>query len=205
MNSSEKKEMIYKILTLGDTGVGKTNILLQFTEKKFNKAHLSTIGIDFKAKNIEVFGQPVKLKVWDTAGQERFRQITQQYYKGADGIVLVYDVTEKETFDQVSEWIEEIYKHTNQDRIGIVLVANKIDLEPKKVSTEEGSQLASKYKMKFFETSALLNKNIDESFHALTEEIMTKRGVEVDKLKETFEINRVPARNEKNEKKKCCK
>ena len=103
MNSSlDKTDHVFKILTIGESGVGKTCLLIRYTENKFQKNYLTTIGIDFKSKNITLHNKSVKLKIWDTAGQERFRNITQQYYKGADGIVLVFDLTDAATFEKIS-------------------------------------------------------------------------------------------------------
>ena len=102
----------FKILTIGESGVGKTCILRMFVEGKFLKNHLATIGIDFKTKNIEVDGTSIKLNIWDTAGQERFRNITNQYYKGADGIVLVFDLTDRKSFDKTREWMAQIKANT---------------------------------------------------------------------------------------------
>ena len=107
----------FKILTIGESGVGKTCILRRFVEDKFLKNHLATIGIDFKTKNIIVDGVQVKLKIWDTAGQERFRNITNQYYKGADGIILVYDVTDRTSFEKIREWMNQIKQNTTEDEI----------------------------------------------------------------------------------------
>ena len=178
---NEKTDLTFKILTIGESGVGKTSVLLRYTEQKFNKNHLTTIGIDFKAKTINLHSKSIKLKIWDTAGQERFRNITQQYYKGADGIVLVFDVTVRESYEKVTEWMKQINLYTQRDKIGLVLLGNKVDAESREVKTEEGIALANEFQVKYFETSALNNLNIEESFNALTEEIMTKKNIEINK------------------------
>ena len=131
----------FKILTIGESGVGKTCILRRFVENKFLKNHLATIGIDFKTKNIEIDGTPIKLKIWDTAGQERFRNITNQYYKGADGIILVFDVTDQKSFEKIKEWMSQIKANTQADQIGLVLLGNKCDIEPRTISKNDGEEL----------------------------------------------------------------
>ncbi len=180
-SSSEKTDFTFKILTIGESNVGKTCLLLRYTDNKFVKNHLTTIGIDFRAKVINYNGKSVKLKVWDTAGQERFRNITQQYYKSADGIVLVYDVTDRESFEKVNNWIKQINMYTQTDKIGIVLLGNKIDIAARDVTSEEGIEMAQTYGIKHFETSVLNNINVEESFKFLTEEIMKKKNIDLSK------------------------
>jgi Ras-related protein Rab-8A len=130
------------------------------------------LGIDYKSKNITVNDKAIKLKIWDTAGQERFRNITQQYYKNADGILLVFDVSDKNSFEKVREWMKQIQMYTQKDSIGIVLVGNKCDVENRLVSKEEGEAVASEFNIKYFEASALNNYNIEETFNYLSQDIM---------------------------------
>lgn len=172
MMNSEKESMVAKILTIGESGVGKTCILLRYTDNKFIKHHLTTIGIDYKTKDVNINGKSIKLKIWDTAGQERFRNITQQYYKGADGIVLVFDLTDRNSFEKVRDWMKQIQSYTQKESIAIVLLGNKCDAENKAVSIKEASEIASEFNLKFFETSAMNNTNIEESFRQLSSEIM---------------------------------
>ena len=172
---TEKTDYTLKILTIGESAVGKTCILLRFTDNKFLKTHLTTIGIDYKSKVIKVQNYSVKLKIWDTAGQERFRNITQQYYKGADGILLVYDVTERTSFEKVREWMKQIQQNTNKEKIGIILVGNKCDMDERQVSTEEGQSLSKEFGILFYETSAYKDININESFESLVNEIISKK------------------------------
>merc|ERR1712032_295453 len=150
---------------------GKTCILLRYTDNKFIKHHLTTIGIDYKTKDVNINNKEnninnksIKLKIWDTAGQERFRNITQQYYKGADGIVLVFDLTDRNSFEKIREWMQQITSYTQKDSIGIVLLGNKCDAENKAVANQEANDIAAEYNMKFFETSAMNNINIEDSF-----------------------------------------
>ena len=125
---SSDKSVTFKILTIGESGVGKTCILRRFVENKFLKNHLATIGIDFKTKNLIINNKEIKLKIWDTAGQERFRNITTQYYKGADGIVLVYDVTDDGSFEKIRDWMAQIQANAEKDDLGLVLLGNKCDV-----------------------------------------------------------------------------
>ena len=174
---TSEPSVTFKILTIGESGVGKTCILRRFVENKFLKNHLATIGIDFKTKTININNQEIKLKIWDTAGQERFRNITTQYYKGADGIVLVYDVTDEASYEKIRDWMEQILSNTQQDDIGLVLLGNKCDMEPRSVTEEMGNKMAEELKIDYFETSALNGQGIKEAFEQLTRIIMKKRGV----------------------------
>ena len=167
----------FKILTIGESGVGKTCILRRFVENKFLKNHLATIGIDFKTKTLTINNQEIKLKIWDIAGQERFRNITTQYYKGADGIVLVYDVTDEASYEKIKDWMDQILSNTQKEDIGLVLLGNKCDMEPRNVTEEQGNKMAEELKISYFETSALTGQGIKEAFEQLTRDIMKKKGV----------------------------
>ena len=172
---SDKTDYVLKILTIGESAVGKTCILLRFTDNKFLKNHITTIGIDYKSKIIKSQNKSIKLKIWDTAGQERFRNITKQYYNGADGILLVYDVTDRNSFEKVREWMKQIQENTQKSNIGIVLIGNKCDLEDRQVTNDEGVALAKEYGILFWETSAFKDINIKESIEGLTNLIISKK------------------------------
>ena len=176
---TSEPSITFKILTIGESGVGKTCILRRFVENKFLKNHLATIGIDFKTKTLNINNQEIKLKIWDTAGQERFRNITTQYYKGADGIVLVYDVTDEASYEKIKDWMDQILSNTQQEEIGLVLLGNKCDMEPRNVTEEQGKKMAEDLKISYFETSALTGQGIKEAFEQLTRDIMKKKGVGV--------------------------
>ena len=167
----------FKILTIGESQVGKTCILRRFVENKFLKSHLATIGIDFRTKILNVNGKNIKLKIWDTAGQERYHNITSQIFKGADGIVLVYDVTEEASFIKIKDWIEQIKSNIDENEISIVLLGNKCDIEERVITTERGQEMADSLKVKYYETSALNGTGINEAFEGLTKEIMKKKKV----------------------------
>lgn len=164
-----------KLLMIGDSGVGKTCFLLRFADDNFTNSHLTTIGIDFKIKNLQVNDKNIKLQVWDTAGQERFRTITQTYYKGAMGIILAYDSTDESSFNNIRNWIQQIKIHASET-VAKVLIGNKSDRADKKITSEQGEALAKELGIKFFETSAKTKVNVDETFFHITKEIMERKS-----------------------------
>ncbi len=171
MTEEEKKEHSFKILLLGDTSVGKTCFLKRYTDDTFQDAYLSTIGFDFKFKMVELKnGKKVKVQLWDTAGQERFRTIAKSYYKGAHGIILVYDVTNQKSFDNIKNWVNQI-KEEASSKVCIILIANKIDSDERVVSKVDGEALAKNYGLKIYEASAKENINVTEAFQDLIESI----------------------------------
>ena len=156
----------FKIILIGESGAGKTSILLKFTENKFNEHHLPTIGVDFKSKWLQFDKKSIKLQIWDTAGQERFKSITRSYYKNWHGWLAVYDVTDQDSFEKVQALIE-YYKSESEASLpfNIVLVGNKWDLEvSRKVTYDKGKELSEMYGIQFFETSVKSDINIDEAF-----------------------------------------
>jgi len=165
---------VFKILILGDAGVGKSCLLLRYTDNTYKDGFISTIGVDFKLKQLELEGKQVRLKIWDTAGQERFRTITSSYYRGADGIILVYDVTDVNALEGVRQWLNEInrYAANEADRI---LVGNKIDNKAdKRIETVTAEEFAEGLGFTFFETSAKEGTGVNEMFQALTRKIMDR-------------------------------
>ena len=176
--SNHKYDHLFKLLIIGESGVGKTCLLLRFTDDSFTANHLTTIGIDFKIKNINLENKLIKLQIWDTAGQDRFRAITKNYYKGAHGILLIYDVTNKKTFENVRNWVTQIRENASAKAI-IYIVGNKIDDKEKRVVTkEEGEKMASEFDLKFFEASAKEDINIATTFEGLVKDIYTVNGNE---------------------------
>ncbi|KAJ3447171.1 ras and ef-hand domain-containing protein [Anaeramoeba flamelloides] len=165
------EERYFKILIIGDTGVGKSCVMVRFTEETFNETYISTIGVDFKVRTVEVNNQPVKLQIWDTAGQERFKTITRNYYKGSQGILMVYDVTNSKSFENIKNWSKEVDKFSNNSFCKY-LVGNKCDLQEKRrITYGMGEKLANELGIKFFESSAKTNKNIDEIFNSIAIDI----------------------------------
>ena len=155
---------LFKYIIIGDSAVGKSNILLRYIHDKFNEEFQSTIGVEFGAKNIKIEDKIYRIQIWDTAGQETFRSITRAYYKNSVCACVVYDITNRNSFQNIKSWIEDCKKQSPKS-VFLVLIGNKIDLENKReVSYEEGSIYAQKNGMLFFETSAKTGKNIEEIF-----------------------------------------
>ncbi|XP_031103735.1 ras-related protein RABE1e-like [Ipomoea triloba] len=165
-------DCLIKLLLIGDSGVGKSCLLLRFSEDSFTQSYITTIGIDFKVRTIELDGKRMKLQIWDTAGQERFRTITTAYYRGAMGILLVYDVTDESSFDNIRNWMKNIEQHAS-DTVNKILIGNKADMDESKrvVPTSRGQALADEYGVKFFETSAKTGYNVEQGFFAIAGDI----------------------------------
>lgn len=167
-------DLLFKLLLIGDSGVGKTCVLFRFSDDAFNTTFISTIGIDFKIKTVELNGKKIKLQIWDTAGQERFHTITTSYYRGANGIMLVYDITNPKSFDNISKWLRNIEEHASED-VERMLLGNKCDMDEKRmISKERGEQIAREHGIKFYETSAKNNVNIEKAFMTLATDILNK-------------------------------
>ncbi|TWW68597.1 Ras-related protein [Takifugu flavidus] len=210
-------DLLFKLLLIGDSGVGKTCVLFRFSDDAFNTTFISTIGIDFKIKTVELQGKKIKLQICvlqrsgdirlpaavqrrtgiepccsspgqqesvfrsralkDTAGQERFHTITTSYYRGAMGIMLVYDITNAKSFENISKWLRNIDEHANED-VERMLLGNKCDMEDKRVVPKaKGEQIAREHGIRFFETSAKANINIEKAFLTLAEDILRKTPV----------------------------
>ena len=166
-------DVVYKVLLLGDSSVGKTCFLLRYCDKSFQDVHLSTIGLDYRLKTMTLKNnKTIKLQIWDTAGQDRFRAITKNYYKGANGIILIYDVTSLQTYENVKNWINQIKDEANPNVI-IYLVGNKIDIPEaqRAVKTDDGQKMADELELPFSEASAKDGTNINEIFQELLEKI----------------------------------
>ena len=174
---SGESNYVFKVLLLGDSTVGKTCFLMRFTENTFQEIHMSTIGLDYRFKKMPVDdGKEATVQIWDTAGQDRFRAITKNYYKGAHGIILIYDVTNQKTFENVRNWVTQIRENASEKAI-IYIVGNKIDDKQNKVVTkEDGEKMAKEFDLKFFEASAKEDINIAPTFEALVKDIYKVNG-----------------------------
>ena len=165
-------DMLFKVLLVGNTSVGKSSLFLRFVDKIWNDAFVPTIGVDFKIKTLNINNKNIKLQIWDTAGQERFRTIISSYYRGAHGILLIFDLTETESFESLKNWLIEIEKNTNKNVIKL-LIGNKCDLDEKRViSFDKGKDFAEQYNMKYIETSAKTDLNVTEAFGLIGKELM---------------------------------
>lgn len=174
-NTSEY-DMLFKIILIGDSGVGKTSILMRFSDDVYSDSYISTIGVDFKTKMIQLdSGKIVKMQLWDTAGQERFRTITSSYYRGAHGIIIVYDVCDAKSFDNVSQWKQEIIR-ANASNVPVLLVGNKADVAAsvRQVTYEKGKAKADEMNANFIEMSAKTSKGVFEAFSTIVEQIRSK-------------------------------
>ncbi|EYU35014.1 hypothetical protein ABFS82_02G077200 [Erythranthe guttata] len=167
----EEYDYLFKVVLIGDSGVGKSNLLSRFTRNEFCLESKSTIGVEFATRTLQVDGRTVKAQIWDTAGQERYRAITSAYYRGALGALLVYDVTKPTTFDNVTRWLKELRDHADAN-IVIMLIGNKTDLEHlRAVATEDAQGFAEREGLSFIETSALEATNVEKAFQSALSEI----------------------------------
>ena len=189
---------LFKLVLIGDTGVGKSCLLLRFADDQFTESYISTIGVDFRFKTVQVDGKTIKLQIWDTAGQERFRTITSAYYRGADGVVMVYDITHRESFDHVSEWLAEVNKHASEDCCKLIL-GNKSDAPGRAVSTDEAREKSDEMGCPFLETSAKASTNVEEAFLTLASELLRRAPAEPQKKKR---LSLAASAKEKG--RKCC-
>jgi len=167
-------DFLFKLLLIGDSGVGKSCLLLRFADDTYTESYISTIGVDFKIRTIELDGKTIKLQIWDTAGQERFRTITSSYYRGAHGIIVVFDVTDLESFNNVKQWLHEIDRYASEN-VNKLLVGNKCDLTSKRaVTTEQAKEFADQLGIEYLETSAKNATNVEKAFTTMAAQIKAR-------------------------------
>ena len=202
---NKEYDLLFKLILIGDSCVGKSNILLKYLKNQFNENSKTTIGVEFGTKNIIINNKRIKIQIWDTAGQERYRSITSAYYKGAKGALIVYDITRKNTFDNIDKWITDL-KLNGDKNICIIILGNKSDLiDKREINKNDGIKKAEMYKTAFLETSALNGDNISKAFDELIEQIViNNKNIfqddnenEIDKC-----VNLNDEKNNNN--KKCC-
>ena len=201
----EDYEFIFEVLLLGNSNVGKSSLFLRFVDDIWNDTFVPTIGVDFKIKTFDIDEKKIKMQIWDTAGQERFKNIIASYYRGAHGILLIYDVTDKDSFKNLSNWIIEIEKNSSKQVLK-VLIGNKTDLEDKRVVTyNQGKEFADTYGLKYIETSAKKNLNVNEAFETLGRElIIASEEKKITKQKQNKKITVAKAQDLNVEKKNGC-
>ena len=169
---NKEYDLLFKLILIGDSCVGKSNILLKYLKNQFNENSKTTVGVEFGTKNIIINNKRIKIQIWDTAGQERYRSITSAYYKGAKGALIVYDITRKNTFDNIDKWITDLKLNGDKD-ICIIILGNKSDLiDKREINKNDGIKKAEMYKIAFLETSALNGDNISKAFDELIEQIV---------------------------------
>ena len=208
MADEENYDVLFKIVLIGDSFVGKTNIMSKYLMNEFHEDSKATVGVEFGAKKFDIEGKSVKAQIWDTAGQERYKSITTTYYKGAKGALIVYDITRKETFDSVDRWISEVL-NSGDKNMTMLLIGNKCDLDnQRQVTKEQGEEKAKAFKVAFLETSASSGENLDVAFEMIMKEVYSKCKNELDEddgMEEMQMGKEIDLTKEnKVEKKKCC-
>ena len=206
--AEEEYEMMVKVIIIGDSSVGKTNIMNKYLKNEFLEDSKATIGVEFGSKLYKIDGHNIKAQIWDTAGEEKYKAITGAYYKGSKGAFVVYDITRKETFESVDRWINDL-KSTGDSKITIILIGNKCDLEDKReISKENGEEKARSFGCAFLETSALSGDNIEKGFEMMISEIFKKFGNEAIDEEELVTVERGEElkldKKEDQKKKGCC-
>ena len=190
-DNEESYDILLKLVMIGDSGVGKTNILSRYINNEFSSITKATVGVEFFSTIIKKNNKLIKLQIWDTAGQERYKSITSAYYKGAKGAFVVYDITKMKTFKNLDKWITELKANGNED-IYIILIGNKLDLEKnREVMTNDVKRKAEELKVWYFETSALDGSNIEHAFDVIVEEMSKKIPVEDINVKKVINNNKV--------------
>ena len=204
----DEYDYLFKLIIVGDTNVGKTNIMSKYIKDQFNITSKSTIGVEFGTKILELENKKIKAQIWDTAGQERYKSITSAYYKGAKGAFIVYDITNKSTFESVDKWIKDLNSYGDKN-LTMLLIGNKSDLEDKRIiNKEEGEEKAKSFELGFIETSAYNGDNIDQAFDIMLKEVLKRYIVENDVNNDEFEggtgNNIELVKKNETKKKKCC-
>ena len=204
----ENYEMMFKVVLVGDSFVGKTNIMSKYLKNEFHEDSKATVGVEFGSKQFTIEGHSIKAQIWDTAGQERYKAITSAYYKGAKGAFIVYDITRKNSFDSIDKWVNDLTASADK-KLTILVIGNKCDLEDQRqVTKEQGEAKASSLQVAFLETSALSGENLNKAFEMMMNEIYKKSHDEMKADGESQDIqggqdinlNKTP----KKKKQKCC-
>ena len=209
MSNLDEYDFLFKLIIVGDSNVGKTNIMSKYIHNQFNQHSKSTIGVEFGTKIVNIDNKKIKAQIWDTAGQERYKSITSAYYKGAKGALIVYDITNKFSFDSVDKWVQDLNSYGDKN-ITLLLVGNKSDLEEKRqITKENGEEKAKSFNLGFIETSACSGDNIDQAFVIMLKEVLKKYIDENDINNDEFEASggknlELNKKDNNRKKKRCC-
>ena len=205
INSKDVKEDYkLKLVVVGDSGVGKTNLIKRFANNTFNSNSKATVGVEFLSKSFKINNTVFKIEIWDTAGQERYKSITAAYYKGAKGALVVYDITSKISFENIDKWMLEIKEKSSKD-LKLMIIGNKSDLKDgRQVSNEEAMRKAKDTGIALMETSALDSTNVKEAFHDLLKEMYIDISAKITQMEQTLNENKEALQIETNDKKKGC-
>ena len=205
LSKSKQFDYTFKIVMIGDSGVGKSCILLRFADDKFNENFYATIGVDFRFKNVMVDDKSVKLQIWDTAGQERFKTITSAYYRGADGIIIVYDITDRNSFAHIKDWLDDVNKYTDDNPLKII-VGNKIDLiKDKQINNNDMKTMTAQTGIEIIECSAKDNIKINDLMEIMTKKLIEKKKNEGNKnTTKSMILNDINNKNKELNNKGCC-
>ena len=205
LSKSKQFDYTFKIVMIGDSGVGKSCILLRFADDKFNENFYATIGVDFRFKNVMVDDKSVKLQIWDTAGQERFKTITSAYYRGADGIIIVYDITDRNSFAHIKDWLDDVNKYTDDNPLKII-VGNKIDLiKDKQINNNDMKTMTAQTGIEIIECSANYSIKINELMEIMTKKLIEKKKNEGNKnTTKSMILNDINNKNKELNNKGCC-
>ncbi len=192
-----------QFLIVGDSTVGKTSLLNRYNSGKFDEKYLATIGIDSFFKDVNLDGKIIRVKIWDTAGQERYKALTEGYFRNAQGVLIVYDVTNEETFEHLKYWIPSVKKHIDIKQIPAIILGNKIDETKREVTKEKAINYAKEEGIKYFETSAKDGTNVEESINYLVKKVM-KININNEMEENSFKIGENNKKNNETKKDKCC-
>ena len=207
MSDAEEYEMMIKVILIGDSGVGKTNIMSKYLKNQFMENSKATVGVEFGSKLFNHQGHKIKAQIWDTAGQEKYKAITGAYYKGSKGAFIVYDITRKDTFASIERWVNDL-KATSDPKLTIILIGNKNDLDDKReVSKDQGEEKAKSFGCAFLETSAFSGDNLDKAFELMVKEIYEKFSNSSSEEEEFEAVKKgedLKVEKEKEKKKKAC-
>ncbi|VDH99442.1 Ras-related protein Rab-15 [Mytilus galloprovincialis] len=186
---SKRYDLLLRLLLVGETGVGKTCLLCKYINQDFISAHISTIGIDFKMKTLQINDRVVKVQIWDTAGQERFESITKQFYRRAQGVLLVYDMSSRSSFEAIPKWLAHVEQFCKED-VSVMLLGNKCDREDRRqVTTKEASQFAKEHGIMFSETSAKSSSNLEKAFLDMCTDIIESQEQQASESRSSISLD----------------